>query len=147
MKTILKILFLSGIIGITAFSCRKEKIKPQQKATITLYDKPLSVIQHYITGNWNLQYAVGGIAGFKYVDTINSYWDLTLNHIIAGNDLSGVYVDTTIVWTPWTIANEKTYLLSYPSSPNYYIVVQKKNDTLIIRDYVDDGYSYYFTEY
>ncbi len=27
MKTILKILFLSGRIGITAFSCRKEELK------------------------------------------------------------------------------------------------------------------------
>lgn len=144
MKPILKILFLSGLMILT-YSCKKET-KTQQHVTITLYDKPLSVIQQYVTGNWKLQYAVGGIAGAKYIDTIHSYWDLTPNHIIAGNDISGVYVDTTIIWTPKIIYNEKTYLLSYPSYPSYYIVVQIKHDTLIIRDYVDDGYSYYFTK-
>ncbi len=146
MKTILKILFLSGIIGVIAFGCGKEKIKPQHNANITLYNKPLSIIQQYITGDWNLQYAVGGIAGGKYVDTTHTYWNLTPNHIIAGNDISGIYVDTTIIWTPRILHGEKTYLLSYPSAPFYYIVVRIKHDTLIIRDYADDGYAYFFTK-
>jgi len=149
MKTILKILFLSCLM-ILAYSCKKET-KTQQHVTITLYDKPLSVIQQYVTGNWKLQYEVGGIAGAKYVDTIHSYWDLTPNHIIAGNDISGIYVDTTIIWikaenlfknTPYT------YLLSYSLSGFFhvYIINGIKNDTLIITDYEGDGFTYYFTK-
>jgi hypothetical protein len=77
---------------------------------------------------------------------------LTPNHIILGNDSLGVVVDTTIIWVRAEIANnEFTYLLGYSRLdypwPEYDIVSQIKNDTLIIRDNLDDGYDYYYTKY
>jgi hypothetical protein len=69
--------------------------------------------------------------------------NLTPNHIIMGNDLYGVVIDTAIIWKH----NDFTYLLSYPSSPISYIVVQIKKDTLVIRDDLNDGYSYYYTKH
>jgi hypothetical protein len=74
------------------------------------------------------------------------------NHIILGNDTQGVVVDTNIVWVRSDIgSNDFTYLLSFTWSgypwPWYYIVSEIKNDTLIIRDDIDDGYSYYYFKY
>uniref|UniRef100_UPI003217ED84 hypothetical protein n=1 Tax=uncultured Draconibacterium sp. TaxID=1573823 RepID=UPI003217ED84 len=118
---------------------------------ITLYDKPLSVIQQYITGDWKLQYQIGGIAGSKYIDESNSYMNLTQNHIIVGNDLYEVVIDTSIVWKRELIReDEYSYLMGYPNpgwqSPTYFIINQIKNDTLIIIDYnVSDGFTYYYT--
>lgn len=153
MKTTLKILLLSSFIGLMTFSCGKEKIIPRHNSNITLYDKPLFVVQSYITGNWKLQYTYGGLWAHKSIDTIGSYMALSPYHIKVGNDFSGVFVDTTIVWiraenlfsnTPYT------YLLSYSLSgfSHEYIVNSIKNDTLMITDYnVGDGYSYYYTKY
>ena len=119
---------------------------------ITLSDKPLSVIQKYITGDWKLQYQIGGIAGGKYLDEYNSYMNLTSDHIIMGNDLYGVVIDTTTVWKRELIGvDEDSYLMGYPNpgwqSPTYFIINQIKNDTLIIIDYnVSDGFTYYYTK-
>ncbi len=143
MKTIIKISILFLLFSSMGAGCVKDHESDQQNVNIMLYDKPLSVIQQYITGNWDLHYQIGGIAGGKYVDDYNSYLNLTSNHIIMGNDLYGVVVDTAIIWKH----NDYTYLLSYPSSPISYIVVQIKKDTLVIRDDLNDGYSYYYTKH
>ncbi len=120
---------------------------------IVLYNQPLPTIQKYIQGKWKLEYAYGGLMTHKYIDTQNSYMALSRNnHITMGNDSYGVVVDTTIVWKREKIINnEYTYLLSYCWSgylwPEYLIVYQIKNDTLIVKDYGDDGYDYYYTKY
>ena len=114
---------------------------------ITLSDKPLSVIQQYITGDWKLQYSIGGIAGSKYIDESNSYMILSPNHITKGDDSKGVFVDEDIDWIKTEIGtNEFTYLMSYPPSPISYIVIGIKTDTLVIRDYLSDGFTYYYTK-
>jgi len=74
------------------------------------------------------------------------------DHIIIGNDSTGVIVDSSIIWVKTDIgSNDYTYLLSYTWSgylwPEHEIVKQIKNDTLIIRDYVSDGYDNYYTKY
>jgi hypothetical protein len=131
--------------------CEKDR-KPIPPVNITLWDKPLSVIQSYIKGKWMLQYAYGGLSTHKYFDLHNSYMILSPNHIVLGNDSLRVVVDTTILWVRTDIgSNDFTYLLSYSWSgylwPEYYIVNQIKNDTLIIRDYENDGFDYYYTKY
>ena len=77
---------------------------------------------------------------------------LSPEHIIIGNDSTGVVVDSSIIWIKTYIgSNDYTYLLSYSWSgylwPEHEIIDQIKNDTLIVRDYVSDGYSYYYTKY
>lgn len=147
MKTHLKILFIICFFGLTAVGCQYDfNIQPQNHSNIILFDKPLPIIQQNITGTRNLQYKAGGFAYRKYVDTLNTFWNLSPNHILAYNDISGAYINANIIWIPKRIYNEKTYLLSYQGSSIYYIMNQIKNDTLIIREYVDDGYTYYFTK-
>lgn len=131
--------------------CKKEHESVQQNVNITLYDQPLSVIQKYISGNWKLQYQIGGIAGSKYIDSHNSYMSLTPDHIIFGDDLQGVIIDTTIVWKQDLNGINETYLMGIPhpgwSTPMYFIVNEIKNDTLIIIDYnIIDGYTHYYTK-
>jgi hypothetical protein len=143
--TILKISLIFLFLGLIGAGCKKEDEGEQENVNITLYDQPLSVIQKYITGNWKLQYQIGGIAGSKYVDKYNSYMNLTPDHIIIGNDLNGVFTDDNINWINTKVGtDEYTYLLSYPSSSISYIIVEIKNDTLVTRDYLDDGFTYYY---
>lgn len=151
-STIIKISFICLLLGLMGAGCKNEHEIEQQNVNIILHDKPLSVIQEYITGNWKLQYQIGGIAGIKYVNKYNSYINLTPDHIIMGNDLHGVVIDTSIVWKRDLIGNEYTYLMGYPDpgwpTPTYFIVNQIKNDTLIIADYnVSDEFSYYYTKH
>jgi hypothetical protein len=149
---ITSILFLFILLWFCLASCEKRDTQLVHPITLTLYDKPLCVIQSCITGNWKLQYGYGGLITHKYIDTLNSYMILCPNHIILGNDTQGVVVDTNIVWVRSDIgSNDFTYLLSFTWSgypwPWYYIVSEIKNDTLIIRDDIDDGYSYYYFKY
>ena len=151
MKTIIKISILFLLFSSIGAGCKKDN--EELLHNITLHDKPLPVIQKYITGKWKLQYQIGGIAGGKYIDIYNTYMNLTPNHIIIGNDLNGIVIDTTIVWKRDLIGtNEYTYLMGYPNpgwqTPTYYVVNQIKNDTLIIMDYnVSEGYTYYYYKY
>jgi len=144
------LIIASSLILFCCFNqCKKHDVTP---TNIVLYDKPLETIQHYIQGKWKLQYTYGGLSAHKYIDTYNSYMILSPEHIIIGNESTGVVADTTIVWVRTDIGtNDFTYLLSYSWSDNpwpwYYIVSQIKNDTLVIRDNIDDGYSYYYTKY
>ena len=112
---------------------------------ITLSDKPLSVIQQYITGDWKLQYSIGGIAGSKYIDESNSYMNLTQNHITMGNDSKGVFVDSPIEW----INKYDTYLLDYSYSEGVhfaYIIEGIKNDTLMVTEDAGDGFTFFYTK-
>lgn len=140
------------LLAFTSFvSCKKDN-QPTQSISIALQDKPLSVIQSYITGNWKLQYLYGGFSVHKEIEKNNSYMLLKPYHIVIGNDLEGIVVDTSIVWVKKDIGtNEFTYLLSYSWSgylwPEHYVVEKIKNDTLVIREYVDDGFRLYYTKY
>ena len=149
MKTILKILFLSGIIGITAFSCRKEKIKPQQKANITLYDKPLAVIRANIMGKWKLQYEKGGFCGTCiYRNFQNFIWEFTSDNKFIQTYNDTLFVDSDIVWPRIKYFDGFTYLMSFhdlDGVPWNYIVKGIYNDTLVFSDYSSDPVSYYLT--
>lgn len=148
---ILKISLIFLFLGLIGEGCKNEDEGKQENVNITLYDQPLSVIQKYITGNWKLQYLTGGIAGSKYVDMHNSYMNLTPDHIILGNDLQGINIDTTIVWKQDLIGINETFLMGVPHpgwpAPMYFIVNEIKNDTLILSDYnISDGYIHYYTK-
>jgi hypothetical protein len=153
MKVLQKTLLLFAIMLLLFYllACKKEK-QLVHYSTITLWDKPLSVIQSYIEGKWKLQYTYGGFSVQKYIDTDSSYIILSPEHIIMGNFSLGIFLDTTINWVRTDIGSkEYTYLLRYSRSdypfPENLIIMQMKNDTLIMRDYEDDGYSYYYTKY
>jgi hypothetical protein len=151
MRIIRFVLFSVSITIICLLGCKKES-RTEKLRSMTLWDKPLSVIQSYSTGNWKLQYAYGGFAVHKWVATNNSYMILTPKHITIGNDSTGVVVDSEITWVRTDIGtNEFSYLLSYTRPdypwPEYNIVYQIKNDTLVIRQYVSDALTYYYTKH
>jgi len=134
--------------------CKKDDVSLSKDSllNIVLYNQPLETIQKYIQGKWKLQYTYGGLSTHKYIEAHNSYMILSPEHITIGNDSAGVIVDTSISWVKTDVgSNDFTYLLSYSWSgylwPENEIINQIKNDTLIIRDYVSDGYSYYYTRY
>jgi len=145
MKTILKILFLSGLIGITAFSCRKEKIKPQHNSNITLYDKPLAVIQANIMGKWKLQYEKGGICASCVNDNFNNIvWEFTDDNKIKQSYNDTLVNETIIIWTrEKDIFTDLTFIMNFYD--NSFIVCGIHNDTLVLSDNSYDPVSYHFT--
>jgi len=142
---------VSAILLIFCFTqCKNDN--EELLHNVVLYNQPLSTIKKYISGKWKLQYSYGGLSVHKYIEKHNSYMILSPDHIIIGNDSTGVIVDSSIIWVKTDIgSNDYTYLLSYTWSgylwPEHEIVKQIKNDTLIVRDYVSDGYDYYYTKY
>lgn len=145
-KALHKTFLLIAIALVYFNACEKDTVQIKS-SSITLYDKPLFFIQAYIKGKWKLQYSYGGESVMKIVDKNNSYLYLSPNHITIGNDSLGIIVNTTINW----VKNDFTYLLSYKWAgfpwPEYKIVEQIKNDTLVIRDDMSDGFKHYYTKY
>jgi hypothetical protein len=118
--------------------CKKEFIVP---SNITLYDKPLSLIQSCINGKWRLQYSSGGLSYRKVIAKHNYYMVLSPDHITLGNDSLGVFVDAKV---NWSLINS-AYRFSYGSY--YKTPIEIKNDTLVIIDYLDDGFRSCYTKY
>ena len=144
----------AGLLLIGHFIQCKKKDVPDIKAppvNIVLHDQPLSVIQKYITGNWSLKYIEGGFIYQKIIEKNNAYMKLTPTHVMMGDNRRGVTVDTTIEWVNGKdMSNQQTYFLSFHWKgnilPEFEIVDQIKNDTLIIIDNADDGYYYYYVK-
>ena len=133
--------------------CFAQCKKNNNPLNITLYDKPLAVIQSYSLGKWKLQYTDGGIVYQKYIATHNSYMNLSQNRIQFGNDSIGVTLDTALVWKQTTSGTGNLYLLEYYNNiigytlPNYSLIIEIKNDTLVLRDYTSDPFFYHYTKF
>jgi hypothetical protein len=145
--------YLINILVLFIFTfitqCKTDEVTP---SNIILYNKPLKTIQQCINGKWKLEYSYGGLLSHKYIETHNSYMTINSDHIIMGDDSRGVVVDTTIIWKrEKDVYNDYTYLMGFSWSgylwPEYQIVDQIKNDTLIIKENGYDGYDYYYTKY
>ncbi|MCF6332545.1 MAG: hypothetical protein L3J11_04595 [Draconibacterium sp.] len=142
----LLLLLLPLCLVVLGTGCERDHESEQLLHNITLSDKPLSVIQKYITGDWKLQYAFGGLLAHKVTDTVNSYMILSPNYIIKGNDSRGVFVDSSIEW----IYKYDTYLLDYSYSEGVhfaYIIERIKNDTLMLTEDAGDGFTYFYTKH
>lgn len=141
------LLFLLAFITVIfSFQCKKE-IGP---LNITLYDKPLFIIQSFIIGKWKLEYVQGGIAVMKYPARNNTYMTLKPNHITIRNDSLGIVADTTIIWEKgMSIQGSPTFFLSYHRYGTYtypkYVVEQIFNDTLVLSDNSYDGFGYFYS--
>lgn len=145
MKTFYhKILYLL-LVSILLVSCSKEKEKETEPINIILYNKSLSVIQEYIEGKWNLDYASGGIMGATYVDTINSYIIFSSDHITIGDDIRGIITDTTLIWKKVKIQEDSINVYIHPGTSIYTIVIEIKNSNLITSDYLADGFMYSYS--
>ena len=141
--TILKIGIVLCLLSLMGTGCDKKEDFGPESTNVKLRDKPLSVIQHYITGDWKLQYAVGGLSAQTFIDTANTYMTLSSTHILIGND-SGVLINSSIKW----VKKYDTYVLdySYPEGVHYpYIIESIKNDSLIITEDAGDGFTYFYT--
>jgi hypothetical protein len=141
----------NGLLFLVAIMCCLARCaREHTPLNITLHDKPLRVIESYISGSWKFQYAYGGIMPMRYSDRHNSYMVLQSNHIVMGNDSSGVVVDGPVLWTRGKdIFNDSTYLLGFYNTPSYafpyyYVVDRIYNDTLILIDNASDAVYYHY---
>jgi len=142
------LLFLCLFTALLCFSACK---KAASKVNITLHDKPLSTIQSYIAGKWNLKYVRGGVVYRTYPAKYNEYMTLSTKRSVFGNDSTGVVLDTEIIWKrEQGIFYDSTYLLTYYYPAGYgpfpiaYIVDGIYDDTLKLIDNASDPFYYYY---
>lgn len=125
-------------------SCKKS----HTPINITLYDKPLSVIQQNIQGKWKLIYGKGGIATVTQYYHDN-FWEFNDDRIKIASSGS-IVADTTINWdyNIGTYTNgDSTFLLNFYDKVNVpwvYVVERIYNDTLILHDNSSDAFFYHF---
>ena len=147
MKT--RQLFLVCFLLLSFAGCKKEAHFP---ANMTLYDKPLSVIQTAISGKWKLEYGKGGITAktIQYYD--NFYYDFSIRNRVKIINDGIVYADTTITWRNVTgiyADGASTSTMNFHDKSDYsyvYIVDKLINDTLVLHDYAGETVYYYFTK-
>ncbi|RYE26634.1 MAG: hypothetical protein EOP45_03610 [Sphingobacteriaceae bacterium] len=143
--------FLIFLISINA-QCKKELNKVP--LNVTLYNKPLSVIQSNIQGNWKLQYIKGGfIANYiKYFQDENILWQFPSGTRVLQNYNGNIYTDTTISWVRDLGVNtgrDSTFILKFYDKRGYpynYVVDGIFNDSLVIHDNANDGQHYHFSK-
>ncbi len=115
MKTIKTFYFLTFLFLINV-QCKKEN-KP---LNIKLKDKPLSEIQKYLIGNWQIHYSYGGITGNIRYNYTNSFIEFKPNDIIYWKDNIVERVNTKIKWIRTTDqVNELTYVMSFSDILGY----------------------------
>ena len=142
MKNIIVCLVLSFCFT----QCKKATTSVRNNpVNVTLYNKPLDTVKAYALGKWRLQYSDGGVAYQKFKATNNAYMNLTQNRIQFGDD-KGVKLDAVYVWDTIPTNPGNMFLIQYDGQINLS-VVQIQNDTLVIREYVDDGYFYHYTKF
>jgi hypothetical protein len=141
-------IFRSSVILLAILLPHCKKSTPG--LNITLYDKPLSVIESYINGKWNLRYLQGGLA-LQTIQQSDYFWEFRNGNRIKVNVYDVTITDTVINWVRdagLLINGDSTYLLELPDNrtlPGVYVVDGIFNDTLVLHDNAVDGFYYHFT--
>jgi hypothetical protein len=144
-------LFLAILLCFFARCKKNETSKPTKtdSSNIILRDKPLSVIQSYIKGNWQLQYEQGGITGGRFPHT-NFFWEFSSSDRVKVTYQSNVVTDTLINWVRTKdVFTDSTFLMTFSDKLGYpyvYIVDGIYNDTLVLYDNASDYITYHFTK-
>ena len=137
-------IFLSVLFCFT--QCKKDK----SPVNISLYDKPLSIIQSNIQGKWKLEYEKGGICGSCIFYVNNYLWEFRGSDNVRQTYKDTLIVDTVIKWVhEKNIFNDLTYTMNFSDKRGYpyvYFVNSIYNDTLVISDGGYDPISYYLTK-
>lgn len=133
------------IVCLCFSNCKKKN----DHINITLYNKPLSIIQSYIQGKWKLEYEDGGFCGcVSPKDSFFLYATLNPNRIILKNAMT-VTTDTTINWKYISFFGESTYVMNFYSPSGVPFNFAAKgifNDTLVLYQPGPDGMSFYYTK-
>jgi hypothetical protein len=158
MKKICHVFWALLLIAMSSYfvQCKKNigaKSINTDSSNITLYDKPLSVIQSFIQGSWKLQYIKGGfVANFVYYptdSTFNLYSTLGPTRIVFKN-AARVTLDTTIAWVYIPYRGDSSYAMAfhdYGGVPYTLGAFEMVADTLVLYQPADDGQYFYYTKY
>jgi hypothetical protein len=144
-----------SFVFIICVSCFTDCKKDNDAVNVTLYNKPLPVIQSYIHGKWELLYGKGGFAANTVQYYQNTFWTFTPdNKIIRFNMYKDgtTDTDTTILWIHdlGSYTNgDSTFIMNFYDKygyPNDFVVDQIFNDTLILHESASDAVFYHFTK-
>lgn len=122
-------------------------------SNITLYNKPLSVIQSCIRGKWKCLYRKGGFSANVVQYYNDYYWTFTTDNKVIQLSKGDTVTNATIkwVWDMGTYTNgNSTFILSFYDKLGYpfdYVVDRILNDTLILHDNSSDAVFYHFIKY
>lgn len=131
-------------ISVPFFQCKKDS---PDHTTIQLYDKPLSVIQKYLTGKWKYLYNEGGNFNLPPEYDINDTYMIVDSSRILFKNKTGILYDSNITWLKDRYNGSDTFvLLSYSSSavPYLYVVIGIQDGILELREDASDAMSYYY---
>jgi hypothetical protein len=143
------LLVFIGILLICIVSCKKDTNHDEHN--FNFYNVSTSEAQQYSSGKWRFLYCQGGLAGITIIGRNNKYLQLSSNRIQIGSDSLGTILDTTLTWTQgqWG-ADTRNYFHYFPSPTLPYseeVLHEIRNDTLIISDFADDGFTYYYKKF
>ncbi|MBS1489395.1 MAG: hypothetical protein JSS93_02605 [Bacteroidetes bacterium] len=124
---------------------------PSKVQNITLYDKSVSTIKHYIAGKWKLNYRTGGLSGHDRTDYDSTYFEFQFQtrDIFIRIDTGKVTINTPITWdNSYPSANgSPNVVMTWPLNPiqlDFYASAIKDWD-LILTEPCSDCYSYYLS--
>lgn len=141
-QKILQVSFLFILIS----ACEKK----YDRHNLILYDKPLSVIQSCIQGNWKVEYEKGGFCGRCVWNISDFYWYFGPGDVVKQTYRDTLITDGSIIWEwgkPYNF--DETYIMNFSDERGYpylYVVYELKNDTLILADAGSDPMFYYLTK-
>lgn len=147
--------FTASILILFCFAkCKKQDtaLTENTPLTITLYNKPLNIIQSYILGKWKLHYGKGGICATCIQYYSNYFWTFTNNNRVQKSYNGTIIADTTISWIRdrGTYTNgDSTFIMNFFDKlgyPSNYVVDKIMNDTLILHENAADAVFYHFTK-
>lgn len=151
MKKSIHSIFLFFCLLTALLYCSACK-KDGNKVNITLHDKPLSTIQSYKMGKWDLKYEQGGFTAGTYPQT-DFFWTFTSNNKVTESYHDTIVVDASISWVRdkglFIGSNDSTYIMRFIDKeevPWNYVVDGIFNDTLVIHDNAYDGMYYHFAK-
>ena len=65
------------------------------------------------------------------------------DHIVVGYAIHGIVIDTTLIWKKIYAFGDSLNMYIHPGIAIYRMVVEIQNDTLVINDYMADGFKHY----
>jgi len=134
----------SIVLAFSVLSCRKDS-----PLNVTLYDKPLPTIQHYIQGKWKLVYGKGGICSTCVFPCDNCSVEFTSNNKFISKSFVITTDTTSIHWIRDIgiyLNGDSTYIMTFNDKfgvPWSYVIDRIYFDTLIYHDNADDPMFYY----
>ena len=141
MNRFLTTSLMLGLLATGFTQCRKATAGAR---SMSLQQNDLYSIQQQTKGHWILRRISGGLcASCDHPVPTGSYMDLAPDHVTFGNDSLAVTENGPITWQAASLFGSG-YYFEGPNG-NGYAPIELRQDTLVLRQYANDGVTYHYT--